>query len=241
MALLLSVIGAAQDVNVKLVGDKSGGVTTWDVIVPLAAAVVGVVIAGLFNRSTLTKLDDERHTRDLAREKERSEREDRMDDLRAKRERALENERQRRTDNAYKRQALGALRTAQQYLFRTRNWAFFALDNNTRWPMSLHADTSLRSEDAHDLASWLTPVAFEELSRATNIIGVYNATQKPDTPTSESWHRMVRQIHEQTTKAILALRAEEIRLAREIDAPDADHEWEPLPEHVIAPFAGPGA
>jgi hypothetical protein len=231
-----ALLFAAQDINVKLLDDGKGGLG-WSVLVApvgtLVAALAGgwggVLIGGRMNRSTLTRLEDERAEREDRREDRRARRDDAVDQARADRERGLEADRERRSIHAEQRRAVGAMRVAANGFDAARNTLSITLRSRRVFAEVLAITPAPPPADLQLMATWMSPAAwsvYENLAtglRALNQLGSGNL-QDEFAPALEG-------LYDQLTGGITALRNEITRLLGEIGDPSHSYVWPTIPDH----------
>lgn len=227
---------AAQDVIVRI-DDGGRGLGLRDLLVPIGA-LLGVLLAGAYNRRTLRKLEEERAQRDEQRDRDQHARELKREEERANREIELEQDRQRRTNDASKRQTIGSVRTACWYLLDLRRNARLALRTRSKGPMILSVASPIQADDEHRMASWLSHEAWRTYVQAIGLAKLLFVGPADMRPPDAQWFRTTERIHERASAAVVALREEENRLGREVGDPDATRKWEPLPVHTWPVVAG---
>lgn len=222
MSLLASIVAAAQDVNVKIVDDGRGGLSLRDLVIPLGALIAGiggVLIGGLIQHGI---------------ERKRGDREDRLDERRAQRERELEDARQRNAANASKRQAIGSIRIALDYLFDVHFVSAEALQERSAAPFRIVMKSPIEQEDRQLLASWLGSGAWNAFIGASGWFKHFKDLDDEDAELSPKMLGNIEALHTSCAEAMRSLATEEIRLASEIGDPEPRHfavpeyDWPPI-------------
>ena len=220
VSVLVSVVAAAQDVNVKIVDDGRGGLGLRELLLP-GGAIIGALIAGVGGVLLGGKIQDRI-------EDKRGEREDRLDERRADRERVLEDERQARTDHAAKRQAIGAARAAIGEFEGARIPMKVTITFGRWWPGKVAPKPGLTPEQVHLLATWLSHGGWLSfyVTRLQLALVVDSPRGDPTTATRTERLRLLETV-ELLADAVTNLRREIERMTREI-GDSSELKWVPM-------------
>ncbi len=199
--LLLAQTAPPDAVDVRILEDSSAWEKFLPALGPLVGALVGgiggVVIGGRMQRTTMERVEADRHDREDERERQRAER-----------ERNLENEREERADRAAMRQAVGILHVvaARLLMLRRLMGVFLQTQGFLREPLPTEIFTA---DEARVLASRMTPEGWFTLSQATSVLLVLRMIGTDTAPTS-SRLRQVKSLFG-STEGIIGVVGDELR------------------------------